>query len=300
MTKQDEIAQRAIRRSTLKSLKVKKIARICQIREKAAEEIREVNIMYAEDPERLRAKYAADDYARSERERKRAEHKIEIEKRQIELEASKRQYSAGEEISASIVQGLGAVMSVVATVLLILRAVNYASDSLKIHFITAYACAGLSLFLMYIMSTLHHALVPAGAKEVFNRLTHDFIFLVIACVYTAFSLTELRGTIGWILFGIAWGVAIVGIVFFSIYGNRLEVMNLAFYLGLGWAGLFVCKRLYDVLPINSFSILIMSGITYSISVVFYVFRKIKYMHVIGNVIMLMGTGYLFLSLLFQL
>ena len=98
MTKQDEIAAKAVRNSTLKSLNLKRKLRIKQIKEETEAKIREINIQYAEDPERLRAKYAADDYARTERAKKRAAQRIEKEKKHLEREHKLRAYSLGEEI----------------------------------------------------------------------------------------------------------------------------------------------------------------------------------------------------------
>lgn len=301
MTRQDEIAARAVRRSTLKSLKVKKTLRIRQIKEQAVEQIRAVNIQYAEDPERLKAKYASEDYARTERNRKRAERRIAKEKLRIEFENKQRRYTTGEEIFSAIVQGLGIGLFIAATVLLVLRVqTNAPHDAMYKFFMPSFCCFSASMILMYIMSTLHHALTPDGAKEVFNRLTHAFIFLVLGCSYTAFSLTALHGPVGWILFGIVWVISLVGIVLYAVFGRRFDLGNMIFYLVIGWAALFVCKRLYHVLPAKSFGMLITSGLTYTLGIVFYRLGKIRYMHAICNVFMLMGSVYLFFSLFFSI
>jgi hemolysin III len=298
MTREDSVAKRAVRRSTLKSLRAKKGERLKQLKEQYNNDIREVNIQYAEDPERLRAKYAAGDYAKSERERKHADRKIQIEKRRIERTSREREFSAGEEIFSSIVQGVGALVSVAATVLIIYTAVaDTTSVNRKIYIIT-YACFGGSMVLMYIMSTLHHSLVPPAAKEVFKRLTHDFIFIVLGSAYTCFTLTALKGTTGWILFGIVWGASIVGIVLYSIWGSELAIANLVLYLVIGWAGVVLAGRLYHVLPAESFGFLLTAGITYSISCVFYMLQKVKFMHAVSDSIMLMSSVYIFLAMFF--
>lgn len=301
MTKQDEIAQRAIRHSTLKSIKVKKESRIKQIREKAEEDIREINILYDEDPERLRAKYAADNYARSERAKKIAEKKIETEKRLLEQNAKRRKFSLAEEIFTSIVQGFGAIAAIVATVLLVVQAVKLSPVSLRASFIPSYACVGASLVIMYIMSTLHHALVPVTAKEVFDRLAHGFAFVAIACGYTAIALTALNGTvIGWVLFGIVWAVAALGVSLYSVFGRRIEKIIMVLYIALGWVGVIIFRQLYDLLPPISFGTLLTSGIVYTISIPFYLSYKVKYLHSIASLIMLVASVFLYLSLLFQL
>lgn len=300
MTREDEIAQRAKRSWTLKSINEKRISRIKQIRQKAADDIRDINILYAEDPERLRAKYAADEYAHSERAKKRAEKKIETEKKLIEIEKTLRQYTLGEEIFTSIVQGIGAALAIVATVLLVVRAVTQSPYSLRSYFITSYACTGASLFFLYIMSTLHHALTPLGAKNVFNKLAHAFVFMTIGTGYSSVLLTSLHGTTGWILFGIIWTIAIVGIVIYSVYGTQVEKAITVLYVLLGWIGIFIFKQLYQSLPGDALGMLLASAITYTVSIPFYLSRKIKFMHCVGSLVMLVAASLLFFALIFQI
>lgn len=300
MTRQDEIALDAKRKSTLKSLKVKKVARIKQIRSKAEEDIRQVNILYAEDPERLSAKYAADEYAKNERAKRRAEKKIETEKKLIAQNSKKRPFTLAEEIFNAIVQGCGAIAAIVATVLLVVQAATNAPLTLRAYFVTSYSLVCASLVVMYIMSCLHHALVSPGAKEVFNRLSHAFAFMAIGSGYTAILLTAMNNITGWILFAIIWGIAILGIIFYSIFGDRIEKFSMILYIVLGWAGIFVFGKLSELLPPISFRLLITTGIIYTISIPFYLSRKIKFAHSVGNLVMLLASGCLYLALLFQL
>lgn len=300
MTRQDEIALGAKRKSTLKSLKAKKATRIKQIRSKAEADIREVNILYAEDPERLRAKYAADEYAKNERTRLRAEKKIETEKKLIAQNSQKRAFTLAEKIFNAIVQGCGAVAAIVATVLLIVQAATNSPLTLRAYFVTSYALVCASLVVMYIMSCLHHALISPGAKDVFSRLSHAFAFMAIGSGYTAILLTAMNNVTGWVLFGIVWGIAVLGIIFYSVFGDRIEKFSIALYILLGWSGIFVFGRLSELLPPISFRLLIITGIIYTISIPFYLLRKIKFAHSVGNLIMLFASGCLYLSLLFQL
>lgn len=297
MTREDSEAARAVRRSTLKSLRAKKRMHIAQIKQRCNEEIREVNIQYAEDPERLRAKYAADDFARSEKARRTAERRIEHEKKLIERERLVRQPSLAEEIASSIIQGIGVLISVAATVLLVYFTLTRVPADMRTVYVSSYSAIGGTMILMYLMSTLHHALVPAGAKEVFKRLTHAFIFLVLGSAYTMFTLTSLRGTAGWILLGIVWAVCIIGIIMYAVWGGELAVANLVMYLVAGWAGVVLVRQLYHVLPPAGFGFLITCGITYTISCVFFMLNKIKFMHVVSNAVMLMGTLYLYAAVL---
>ncbi|MBQ9239074.1 MAG: hypothetical protein IJ191_07170 [Treponema sp.] len=300
MTREDENAQRAVRRSTLKSLRVKRDSRIRMIRDKAEQDIREINIMYAEDPERLRAKYAADDYARSEHARKRAEKKIEIEKKLIALDRARRRFTVAEEIFTAIVQGVGAILAIIATVVLTYHSVQLPPGTMRVYFIASYACVGGAWIVMYIMSTLHHALTPIGAKEVFNRLTKACAFVALCTGYTAIVLTAINNTTGWVLFGIAWLLAIVGIVLYSVFGSYIENFTLALYLILGWSVVLAFHWLYRSLPDITFRMLIASGICCTVSISFYALRKIKYMHAVGCLIMLAATVLFYVVLFSQI
>src|SRR5574344_440714 len=263
MTREDSEAARAVRRSTLKSLRAKKRMHIAQIKQRCSEEIREVNIQYAEDPERLRAKYAADDYARSEKARRTARRRIEHEKKLIERERLVRQPSLAEEIASSIIQGIGVVVSVAATVMLIYFTLTRVPADMRTVYVSSYSAIGGTMILIYIMSTL----------------------------------TSLRGTAGWILLGIVWAVCIIGIIMYAVWGGELAVANLVMYLAAGWAGVVLVRQLYHVLPPAGFGFLITCGITYTISCVFFMLNKIKFMHVVSNAVMLMGTLYLYAAVL---
>lgn len=298
MTREDEIAAKAVRISTLKSLKLKKKLRIRQIKENTAEKIREINIQYAEDPERLRAKYAADDYARSERAKRRAAIRIEKEKKHLAWEHKLRIYSAGEEIFSSIVQGIGACLFIAATVLLDVIAIGNVPEEHKTKYLIVYTCFGVMMVLSYLMSTLHHSITNSSAKEVFKRLSHIGTFLIIACSYSAYSLIAITNLFGWIVTGAVWTVCIVGILMYAIAGTRFELVNIIFYAVLGWAGLFICNQVYHAVTPASFRLLIVSGVVSSVGLLFCSLRKVKFMHAIGDLILLGGSIFLFFSFFF--
>ncbi|MBQ9494526.1 MAG: hypothetical protein IJR50_02670 [Treponema sp.] len=298
MTREDSEATRAVRRSTLKSLKAKKKHRLHQLKTQYEHEIREVNINYAKDPERLRAKYAADDYARSERGRRHAARKIERARRLIDKNSKKRQFSLGEEIFSAIVQGVGAAISIAATAILLYHAVTNASGHMRTAYIATFACSISLMIVMYVLSTLHHALTAEMAKEVFNRLAHCFVFLILGSVYTLFTIVVFDGIAGWVLFGIVWFMSLVGVVMYAIWGDELIIVNIVLYLVAGWAGIALVHQLYRWLPPQSFVHLFVSGALYSAGCIFFLLQKVKYMHAIGNLFALAGTMYLFAALYF--
>ena len=304
MTRQDEIAAKAVRASTLKSLKLKKKLRIKQIEKDAENKIREINIQYAEDPERLRAKYAADDYARSERAKKRAQRRIEIEKRHIAYEKKLRRYSIGEEIFSAIVQGLGCCLFIVATVLLDVLAIGNipSSETDKIPvYLAMYTTFGATMFFNYLMSTLQHSLTNATAKEVFRRLNRSGVFLSIACIYISYALLSTGGQFArsnafeWAVTFAVLAVCLTGIFMYAIAGSRLDVVNIVLYAVSGCAVFLIIRRLYYGVSPASFGLMITTGILCAIGLIFCSIRKVKFMHAFGDVILLIGSITLFLS-----
>ena len=293
--RQDAIAANAIRKSTLKSLKTKRKSRLLKLKTDYEQTVREVNIQYAKDPERLKAKYAAEDFARTEKAKKRATKRIETAKKLIEANENKRQFSFAEDLASSIIQGIGFGFGIVALAVFDAVAVVDIQDFKNLSIVT-YTFFGTSLILMYFCSVLQHALRNATAKEVFNRLSHIFTFLIIGWGYTAYSLTKIQGLFGWILFGVVWALCAVGGVLYAIFGGRLEKSNIVFYCVSGFSGLIAMKTLAGLVSPLCFKMLITATILYVFALIFYAQRKIKWMHFIGNCIMLAGSVFIFLSM----
>ena len=297
MSRQDDIAEKAVRKSTLKSLKKKKRSRLKQLKIDYEKAVQQVNIQYAEDPERLKAKYAAAEYAKTEKAKKRAEKRIENEKRLVELSKKTRRLSVGEEISSSIVQGIGAALFIAATAILDTIAVSKLDSFVNITTVF-YSLFGASMILMYLSSLLQHALTNITAKQVFNRLSHVFTFLIIGFGYSAYTITKIQGQTGWILFGLVWALVLVGILFYAIAGEKYDKLNVVLYVLAGFSGLFVAKNLFEVLSPKSFSMLAFGAAFYLVGIIFYNLKNIKFMHLFGNIIMLFGSVYIFFSLFF--
>ena len=297
MSRQDEIAEKAVRKSTLKSLKEKKRSRLKQLKIDYENAVQQINIQYAEDPERLKAKYAAAEYAKTERARKRAEKKIESEKRLLELAKKSRRLTLGEEIGSSIVQGIGVALFIAGTAILDTLAVDQLKSFVNVTTVF-YSLFGGSMILMYLSSVLQHALTNINAKLVFDRLSHVFSFLIIGFGYSAYTITKIQGNIGWILFGIVWGLVFTGILFYAIAGEKFSKVNVILYILAGFSGLFVAKNLFEVLSAKSFNMLVLGAAFYLLGIIFYNLKKIKFMHLFSNIIMLFGSVYIFFSLFF--
>ncbi len=297
MSRQDDIAAKAVRKSTLKSLKAKKHGRLVQLKKDYEQAVREVNIQYDEDPERLKAKYAAEDYAKTEKAKKRAQKKIEIERKIIENSKKIRPLTLAEEISSSIVQGIGVSLFIAGTAVLDTIAVGNLKSWVNITTVF-YTLFGAAMILMYLFSLLQHSITNITAKTVFNRLSHVWTFLIIGFGYSVYAITKIEGLKGWILFGIVWSIVLIGILFYSIAGRKHEKLNIILCILAGFSGIFVANNLYDALSTQSFTMLILAGVFYLIGIVFYSLRKVKFMHLIGNISMLIGSVFVFFSLFF--
>ena len=209
-------------------------------------------------------------------------------------------YSTGEEIFNSVTHGIGTGLAVAATVLLIIKAVLYAPENLKAEYITSWAVFGFCLVVLYLMSTLYHALTPAKVKAVFSIFDHCAIYLLIAGTYTPFCLATLHGTTGWILFGIIWGMAILGITFYSIFGKKLKVLYVITYIVMGWLIVFAFKPMKEAMPPICITFLISGGVAYTVGVIFYSLKKIKWMHPIWHFFVLAGSILHFFSVYYSI
>jgi len=207
-----------------------------------------------------------------------------------------RKLSAREEIFNSITHGIGALLSVAALVTLIIFAV-LKGDAWHVVSFTIY---GSTLVLLYLSSTLYHGFTKEKLKNLFARFDHAAIFLLIAGTYTPFLLTVLRGTLGWTLFGIIWGVAIAGVVIRSIYLTRFRKLMVALYLAMGWMFVVAIGPMIKNLPQVSMIFLLSGGIFYSIGVVFYMWRNLKYGHGIWHLFVLAGSIMHFFAVVYSL
>jgi hemolysin III len=199
-------------------------------------------------------------------------------------------YTTKEEIGHAVTHGAGAGLSIAALVLLTVRAVLHAPDGQQTAYITGFVIFGVSLIILYAMSTMYHALTGAGAKKVFAVMDHCAIFLLIAGTYTAFCLTALRGVVGWTIFGIVWGVSALGITLYAVFGSRLKVVCAIAYVLLGWLVVFAYKPMKEGLPPISFTCLALGGLFYTAGFVFYALKKIRWMHFVFHILVLQGSA----------
>jgi len=201
-----------------------------------------------------------------------------------------RRYSLGEELANSITHGFGLMASAAAAPVLIVTAAH-AHDPWRVIAASVFAT---TLLLLYAASTLYHALpghVLRRPKEVFRRLDHAAIYLLIAGTYTPFVLVSMRGVWGWSLFGVVWGLAAVGVTLKSLFGaGRLAVLSTAVYLGMGWLVLVAVRPLLAHVPTGAVLWLLAGGLAYTTGVIFFALDRHRYMHAIWHLFVLGGSA----------
>jgi hemolysin III len=204
-------------------------------------------------------------------------------------------YTTEEEIGHAVTHGIGAGLSIAALVLLTVRAGLYAPIQGHAAYMVGFIVFGISLIVLYLMSTLYHSLTHAAAKHVFAIIDHCAIFLLIAGTYTAFCLTVLRGVTGWTIFGIVWGVSVLGITLYTIFGSRVKIACAIAYMLLGWVIAFAYKPMKEGLPPVSFHFLAVGGACYTVGFIFYALKKVKWTHFVFHILVLLGSAAHFFS-----
>ncbi len=190
-----------------------------------------------------------------------------------------------EEIANSITHGAGAALSVAGLSPLVVLASIYGGPA---H-IVGCSVFGTTLVLLYTASTLYHSFQGARVKRIFKTIDHSCIYLLIAGTYTPFTLVSLKGAWGWILFGIIWGMALLGIVFKVFYVYRFRILSTLVYIAMGWLVVIAGKTLIDRVPPGGLALLLSGGLAYTGGVLFYACKKIPYHHAIWHLFVLAGS-----------
>lgn len=201
------------------------------------------------------------------------------------------EYSVGEEVANAITHGLGALLSIVALVSLLWVALRR-GDGWHVASAVVY---GVSLFLLYMASTLYHAIQHRGARRVFKVIDHAGIYLLIAGTYTPFTLVTMREAGGWWLFAVVWVLALVGIAAEAWWVMRPKWVSALVYLGMGWLAAFAIGPLSANLAPGGIRLLVAGGLAYTVGTVFYVQKRVKFMHSIWHLWVLGGSVLHFLA-----
>ncbi|HDQ05062.1 MAG TPA: hemolysin III family protein [Deltaproteobacteria bacterium] len=201
-----------------------------------------------------------------------------------------------EEIFNSITHGTGALMSLAGLVLLIVFASLYG----EARHIVSCTIFGVSLVLLYTASTLYHSFRKPRVKFVFKIIDHSCIYILIAGTYTPFMLVAVRGVLGWTIFGIVWGMTVLGILFKSFFIHRFKIFSTLTYIAMGWIAIFAIKPIFQNLSEGAIFWLIAGGLAYTVGTIFYAWKKLPFNHSIWHSFVLAGSICHFVAVLFYI
>lgn len=205
-------------------------------------------------------------------------------------------FSRGEEITNAILHGIGAGLAIAALVILIV----FASIRGDARYVVSYTIYGSTLVLLYMASTLYHSFPRGRTKDLFEIFDHSAIYLLIAGSYTPLALVALKGPLGWTIFGIVWGLSVVGIVFKVFWVKKFVILSTILYIAMGWLIIIAIKPMMNVLNTTSLVFLVVGGVLYTAGTVFYIWRGMKYHHAIWHLFVLGGSICHFFTMVFML
>ena len=210
------------------------------------------------------------------------------------IAVQERPQSLGEEVANSVSHGVGLLAALVGAPIVIVAAARHAN----VAGIVGASVFAATVMLLYLASTLYHALPRNRAKLVLRVLDHSAIFLLIAGTYTPFTLGALRGPWGWTLFGLVWGLACAGVSLKVIVGTRYMLLSTCLYVGMGWLILIAVRPLWLHVPTWGLFWLLAGGVAYTAGVPFYATDdKVRYGHLAWHVCVVAGTACHFVAVL---
>jgi hemolysin III len=195
-------------------------------------------------------------------------------------------YTLGEEIANAATHGLGIALAIAGLVVLLL----FATQTGSVVHVVASAIFGATLILCFTTSTLYHAVQPERVRRVLRALDHSAIFVLIAGTYTPFMLGTLGGELGWTMLAILWSLAAAGIAARFVLAGRRHNLVVACYLAMGWSVLFVIGPVIEGLTAGGLALLAAGGLAYTVGVVFYKWRSLRYSHAIWHGFVLAGSA----------
>ena len=192
----------------------------------------------------------------------------------------------GAEIFNSVTHGVGIGVAIAATVLLIVRAALYGT----VWHVVSFAIFGAGSIIVYTSSTIFHAIYNPRLKHRWNKFDHSAIYILIAATYTPITFITLKGTLGWVNFGIIWAMAISGVIFkLFFYTAKLRNLSTVLYLIMGWTIVGAIVPVIKHSPESTLWFLLAGCLSYSMGPVFYLWRSRPYMHGVFHLFVLGGT-----------
>jgi hemolysin III len=193
--------------------------------------------------------------------------------------------TALEEAFNVFTHAIGFGLSIALLVILIVQASHYGS----VWHIVSLSIYGSTLVLLYLASVLYHSFSLTRLRHIFNRLDRSAIYFLIAGTYTPFLLVTLRGEWGWSIFGVVWGIALLGTIFVLLSPQRFSWITTTSYLAMGWLIVIACVPVMTHIPLQGILLLVSGGIAYSVGVIFFAAHKLKFHHTIWHLFVLAGS-----------
>jgi hemolysin III len=209
------------------------------------------------------------------------------------LTSARRVQTSHEEIANSVSSGVGLLAVLAGTPILVTSALQRRS---------AFSLAGAIIFagsmvLLYLASTIYHAVPEGRIKQFFHLLDHAAIYILIAGTYTPFALGAMRGVWGWTLFGVVWGLAILGVSFKVLGGLKHQRLSILTYLGMGWLALFAIRLFWLHIQLPGLLWIFSGGVAYTVGVLFYAAKRLPYNHFVWHLFVIAGTACHFCAVL---
>jgi hemolysin III len=204
------------------------------------------------------------------------------------------EYSRKEEIAHVATHALGIVASIVAIVWLLVAATSNGASAWRT---AGGVIFGASALLLFTTSVLYHGSTSPQLKPRLRLLDHSAIYVLIAGTYTPIALGVLGGTWGWTLFGVVWGIALLGIIAKTVLGFRFQVSSTVLYLAMGWIGVLLAKPLMATLTQHELTWIVAGGLAYTLGVPFYAWKGRPYMHAVWHLFVLAGVTCHFIAVL---
>lgn len=203
-------------------------------------------------------------------------------------------YSPQEERLNILSHALGLALSIAALPLLIVRA---SANGTAVDIVSV-SIFGASMIILYAASTLYHSAKKPRLRRRLNIFDHAAIYVLIAGTYTPFTLIVLGGTIGWVIFGISWGLALIGIILKLFFTGKFDLLSTIMYVLMGWVIIFAIKPLVNNLSPDGLIWLFAGGFAYTVGAILFSIPKLKFNHAIFHVFVLSGSICHFISLYF--
>jgi len=203
-------------------------------------------------------------------------------------------YDPKEEKLNVISHGIGLLLSIAALVLLVVYASKYGS----VWHIVSFSIYGASLIVLYSASTFYHYVQNPKLRHRLNIFDHAAIYVLIAGTYTPFTLVVLKGWVGWTIFGVSWGLALLGIILKLFFIGRFNKISTIAYVLMGWLIIFAIKPLVLNLPFEGLMWLLSGGLSYTVGAILYSIKGIKYNHAIFHIFVLLGSFSHFMAVFF--